>query len=94
MKVRNIESGLAWIGALIVVVGVTFAASSALASEPVADRAIRSSNNDAAAMTLAGARHANMETAAEASAAIARATTLGLDIEIAGRTSTLIAGAE
>ena len=94
MKARNIESGLAWIGALIVVIGVTFAASSAFAAESVADRAIRTSSSIAAAVTVAGARHANLETAAEAAASIARATTLGLDIEITDRISTLIAGAE
>ena len=94
MKVRKIESGLAWIGALIVLIGVTFAASSAFAAEPVADRAIRTSSSNAAAVTIADARHANLETAAEAAASIARATTLGLDIEITDRIFKLVAGAE
>ena len=43
MKVRNIESGLAWIGAMVVLIGVSFAAGTAFGSE--------------AAVTAAGVQH-------------------------------------
>lgn len=91
MKVKDIESRLAWLGALVVLIAVTSAASSAFAAEPVADTVV-ATEPAAVAVTVAGARAANLESAENAAAAIARDTALGLDIELAGRTSMTIAG--
>jgi Tfp pilus assembly protein PilX len=94
MKAKHIESGLALLGALVVLVGVTFAAGSAFAAEPVADRVAAVTSAETLAVTIAGARAANAETAADAAAAIARDTVLGLDIQLADRTSKLTVSAE
>ena len=40
MNFKDIESRLAWLGALVVLIAVSAAASSAFAAEPVADRVI------------------------------------------------------
>ncbi|NND55194.1 MAG: hypothetical protein HKN56_09535 [Gammaproteobacteria bacterium] len=94
MKAKNIESGLALLGALVVLVGVTFAAGSAFAAEPAADRVAAVTPSETLAVTIAGARAANAETAADAAAAIARDTVLGLDIQLADRTSKLTVSAD
>ena len=91
MKVKNIESGLAWIGALVVLFGVSFAAGNAFGSETVANDFAATPSNEAAAVAVAGARDANTQSAIEAAAAIAHNTALGLEIEIADQTSTLVA---
>lgn len=91
MKVKNIESGLAWIGALVVLFGVSFAAGNAFGSETVANDFALTSSDDAAAVAVAGARDANTRTAVEAAAAIADSAALGLEIELADQTSTLVA---
>jgi hypothetical protein len=93
MKVKNLESGLAWIGALVILFGVTFAAGSAFGSEAVANDYAVTSSNEAAAVAVAGARDANARSAAEAAVAIANSTALGLEIELIDQTSTLIANA-
>jgi len=93
MKVKNIESGLAWIGALVILIGVSFAAGNAFGSEPVADEDRATSINEAAAVAVAGARSANTQSAVEAAAAIARNAALGLEIELTDYTSTLVADA-
>ena len=93
MKAKHIESGLALLGALVVLVGVTFAASSAFAAEPVADRVVAVTAAEPLAVAIAGARAANAESAADAAAAIARDTALGLDIQFADRTSKLLVSA-
>jgi len=94
MKAKNIESGLALLGALVVLVGVSFAASSAFAAEPVADRVAAVTAAEPLAVAIAGARAANTESAEDAAAAIARDTVLGLDIEFADRTSKLTVSAD
>ena len=94
MKAKNIESGLALLGALVVLVGVSFAASSAFAAEPVADRVAAATAAEPLAVAIAGARAANAESAADAAAAIARDTVLGLDIQFADRTSKLTVSAD
>ena len=94
MKSKHIESGLALLGALVVLVGVSFAASSAFAAEPVADRVAAVTAAEPLAVAIAGARAANAESAAYAAAAIARDTVLGLDIELAARTSKLTVSAD
>ena len=86
MKVKKIESGLAWIGALVVLLGVSFAAGNAFGAEPVADDGAVTSSSEAAAVAVAGARDANAKSAAEAAAAIARNTALGLEIALTDQT--------
>ena len=94
MKVKRIESGLAWIGALVVLVGVSFAAGSAFGSESVGNADAAASSGDVAAVTVTGARDANAEAATEAAAAIARETAMGLEIKLADRTLTIVADAQ
>ena len=89
MKVKDIESRLAWVGALVVLIAVSSAASSAFAAEPVADQVAAVTAAEPVAVAIAGARAANVEAAADAVAAIARDTVLGLDIEFADHTSKL-----
>jgi len=91
MKTRNIENRLALIGALIVLLGVSWAAGSAFAAETetaasatVAERLL----NDE---TIIGARKAIMEAAAEAAESLKAENETDLDIQHADLTS-LIAG--
>jgi hypothetical protein len=84
MKLKDIENRLALLGALVVLVGVTSAATSALADDRVtADRAAVSA--EIAEVTAAGGRHANRRIADAAARAIARNSGLGLDIALTTR---------
>jgi len=94
MKIRRIESGLAWIGALVVLVGVSFAAGSAFGSVSSTDADTTASIGDVAAVTVSGARSANAQAATEAAAAIARDTALGLEIKLTDRTLFVVADAQ
>jgi len=96
MKTRNIENKLALIGALIVIIGVSSAATSALAAEPTDERTtnVVAKRSESASVTISGAREANAKTAAEAAEALKAETTLDLDIQLGDLTSTLIAGAK
>lgn len=94
MKVKNVESGLAWIGALVVLIGVSFAAGNAFGSEPAPDYDAVTSISEVAAVAVSGARDANARSAAAAAAAIAQNTALGLEIELADQTLTLRANAQ
>jgi hypothetical protein len=94
MKVKDIESRLAWVGALVILIAVSAAASSAFAAEPVSDQVAAVTAVEPVAVAIAGARAANAETAADAAAAIARDTLLGLDIKLADHTSTLTVSAD
>ena len=93
MKNRNIENRLAWVGALIVLIGVSSAATSAFAAEPGDAIAvtIAAKRNDAVAEPVIGARRAYAEAAAEAAAALKVETALDLDIQLGDLTSTLVA---
>ena len=93
MKVKNVESGLAWVGALVVLIGVSFAAGNAFGAEPAPNYDAVSSTSEVAAVAVSGARDANTQSAAAAAAAIAHSTALGLEIELVDQTSTLIANA-
>lgn len=92
MKARKIENGLALMGAVIVLIGVSFAADDALAEETADVTTTAAAINDAAEVTLNGAKLANAETAAEAVASLALENWIDLDIQLSDRTSTLIAG--
>jgi len=89
MNFKDIESTLAWLGAVVVLIAVSAAASSAFAAEPVADQVIAVTAAEPVAVAIAGARAANAETAADAAAAIARDTMLGLEITLSDHTYTL-----
>lgn len=91
MKARNIENGLALIGAIVVLIGVSFAADNALAEENATVTSTVVALDDAADETLNSAEKANVETAAAAAASLARENWIDLDIQLEDRTSTLIA---
>lgn len=91
MKTRNIEGGLALIGAIVVLVGVSFAGSSALAEEHSNLTTTAIAIHNAANDTLDGATIANEETAAAAAASLAFENWIELDIRLTDRTSTLMA---
>ncbi len=92
MKYNDFENRLALLGALVVLLGVTSAATSALADDAVtADSAAVSA--EIAKVTAADGRRANRLIADAAARAIARNTSSGLDIELASRTSKTVAGA-
>ncbi len=92
MKTRNLEDKLALLGAMLVMVGVTFAASSALASDfsDVSSTAV--AIHTAADESLARARKANGAAVAHAATAIVLDVRLDLDNRLAGRKSELLAG--
>jgi len=96
MKTRNIENKLALFGALIVLIGVSAAATSALAAEPIDERTttVAAKRDDLANVTIRGARKANAESAKEAAEAIEAETTLELEMQLGDLISTLIAGTE
>lgn len=92
MKSRNFEDNLALIAALIVLLGVSFAAEDALAknSTGVTSRALAIHN--AAESTLGDAAEANVEAATRADESLAQETCIDLDIKLGDRTSMLVAG--
>ena len=84
MDKRNVENGLALAGAVLVLVGVTFAASSALAEE--------SSQVDAAAVSAdIAADEPNRDAARDAVERIALDNALDLDIRFKSHISDLVA---
>lgn len=87
MKRKDIENGLALLGALVVLIGVSSAATSAFAAEPEA-MAVQ----ETADVTVRAARIANKRSAAVAARSIARENLISLDIEFEDRISTLVAG--
>ena len=92
MKTRNIENGLALLGATIVIIGVSFAAESALAKESAHVTATAEANQDVASNTLQGAKQANHEAASQAAESLATENWIDLDIRFDGHTSLLVAG--
>lgn len=91
MKAKNFENNLALVGALIVLVGVSFAAEDALGYETADDTTTTVSIRDAADSTISGAAKANTEAAAQAAKSLARENWANLDIKLEDRTSTLVA---
>jgi len=92
MKTRNIENGLALIGAMIVIIGVSFAAESALAKESAPVTATAVAINDVADSTLRGAKQAIDEAASQAARSLASENWIDLDIKFVDHTSSLVAG--
>ncbi len=92
MKHKDLENRLALLGALVVLLGVTSAATSALADDALAEE--RSAiSAEIAEITTADGRQANRLIADAAARAIAKNTGSGLDIQLASRTSKRVAGA-
>lgn len=91
MKARNIENGLAVIGAIVVLIGVSFAADNALADEHAGITTTAVAIHNVADVTLITAAEANTETAAKAATSLAFENWIDLDIQLADLTSTLIA---
>jgi pyruvate/2-oxoglutarate dehydrogenase complex dihydrolipoamide acyltransferase (E2) component len=96
MKAQNIENNLALVGALIVLVGVLFAAEDALGFE-TADASTTTqtiedvASKDVASSTKSGAADASAEAAAQAAKSLALENTIDLDIRLVDHTSTLVA---
>ena len=91
MKARNLENNLALVGALIVLVGVSFAAEDALGVE-IADVTTKAiAIHDVSDSTTSGAAKATADAAAQAAKSLALENWISLDIKLEDRTSTLIA---
>lgn len=88
MNDRNIVNGLALFGAIIVIVGVMFAASSALAEERPTVVTTAVAIHNAADTSVIKAETATIEATVAASEQIARDIRLDLDIRLVDRTST------
>lgn len=91
MNTRNIENKLALLAALIVLIGVSAAAGSALAAEPANKAAVVVTERADTDETIVDARKAMAEAAAEAAEALKVENTFDLDNQLSGITSTLIA---
>lgn len=95
MKNSNLENRLAYIGALVVLVGVSAAAASAFAGEPAkTDNAIVAEHGgarEAADVTVIGGREAAAESASEAAKALEAEIVFRLENQLSDISSTLIA---
>ena len=92
MKARTIENTLAWVGAMIVLVGVSFAAGTALAQETAARTTPAVIALDIADTTLRGAREANRAAADAAAEALALENWIDLEVRFQDHTSMMAAG--
>jgi len=93
MRNGNVENGLAVLGVLIVLLGVSAAAGSALASEYDELTATAVAIHGARDVMLAAADEANAQAADIAARSLAISNLVDLDIELEDRTSTLISDA-
>jgi len=91
MKAKNIENNLALIGAVVVLVGVSFAAGEALGFETADTTTDTVAIRDITASTTSGAAKANADAAAQAAKSLALQNWVSLDIKLEDRTSTLVA---
>jgi hypothetical protein len=91
MKINNFENRLALLGALVVLMGVVAAASSAFADQTTEMTPVAALEQQSADVTIAGAREAITESAREAAEAIAAENLFHLENQLTGITSTLIA---
>ncbi len=92
MKTRNVENRLALVGAMLVLIGVTFAAGSALASDMSDVSSTAVAIHTAADRSLEQAHKANHAAVADAATAIVLDVELDLDIRLSVRNSILLAG--
>ena len=93
MKLRNLENHLALLAAVVVLIGVSFAAEDALAKETrdVTNMAVAT---DAAASALKIAEKASTDSAVRAAESLAMDVLIDLDIRLADTSSTKTAGKE
>ena len=91
MKAKNIENNLALAGALIVLVGVSFAAEDALGVETSDLTTTAIAIHDVTASTKSGAAKANADAAAQAAKSVALENWIDLDIKLENRISVLVA---
>ena len=91
MKARNVENGLALAGAIVVLIGVSFAADNAFAEENANVTSTAVAIHNAGDTTLSIAEKANAETAAIAVASLELENSIEFDIQFRDRTSTLVA---
>lgn len=92
MRANNLVNGLALAGAMIVLVGVFFAANEALASDVDVVETTAVAAIEASETALAKARSATVAAAADAVKAIDKENQLDLDIRLIDRKSMTIAG--
>ena len=91
MKAKNIENNLALVGALIVLVGVSFAAEDALGFETADVTTTATAIHDVADSTTSSAAQATADAAALAAKSLARENWIDLDIKLEDHRSTLVA---
>ncbi len=91
MKMRNMENRLALVGALIVLIGVSAAASTAFAKDTSDATASAKSRSQNANSTVLIARQAMKDAADEAAAALEVENAFDLDNQLADIRSTLVA---
>lgn len=91
MNSKHIVNGLAILGAIVVMIGVSFAARTALAEEPAAVEATAVAIHRAADVSLAAAAEAHEEAANHAAAEIVRSHRLDLDIRFLDASSVTVA---
>ena len=91
MKAKNFENNLALIGALIVLVGVSFAAEDALGFETADVTTTATAIHDVADSTTSSAAQATADAAALAAKSLARENWIDLDIKLEDHRSTLVA---
>lgn len=92
MKTRKIENRLALIGALIVLLGVSWAAGSAFAAEAEGAATAVIAERPLSDETIIGARKAIEEAAAEAAESLKVENAIDLDIQHADLTSLIAEG--
>ena len=90
---NHFEDVLAMAGAIVVLLGVGFAATTALADEAEGVAATAVAIHTAGGASAARGRRANDEAAAETIEALRIDTELDLDLKLGDLTSTLVAGA-
>lgn len=91
MKAKNIENNLALVGALIVLIGVSFAAEDALGFETADVTTTATAIHDVADSTTSSAAQATADAAALAAKSLARENWIDLDIKLEDHRSTLVA---
>ena len=92
MNKRKSDNRLALVGAMMMLIGITFAAGSALASDANVVSSTAAAIHPAAELSLARARKANHAAVADAATAIVLDAQLDLDIPLSARKSISLAG--
>ena len=92
MRTKHTVNGLAIAGALVVLVGVTLAASDALAAESDTIEPTAIAIDDISDSALASAETANTEAAADALLAVELSNKLDLDIQLVDHNSFVLLG--